>query len=119
MKILSFQLIVYAFLIFGVLIYSQDENVKEVTIYPNPTNGIVNIRWFLPFEYGRIDIYTELEVYTTDGQLIMKRPIYIPGGHGTAQIYDIFYLNEYSSGIYLIKLTAYGYLLVSRLSLIK
>jgi hypothetical protein len=98
---------------------AQDESVKEFHINPNPTSGIVNIdiRFSDP-NGGAYIVHSNIEVYNSVGELILNRAIKIIGG-GYGVISDTFYLTNCSSGIYFIKISALGYLFVSRLLLIK
>jgi len=125
MKSFSFQIIVYTFLIFAELIFTQDNKVHEFKISPNPTNGIVNVDVrFADYDYtGESYNYsTLLEVYNLNGELILTRPITVYIG-AYSIISDTFYLTEYSSGIYLVIIRTFSYpfgdLLVSKLLLSK
>jgi len=108
-----------AFFLFISLTFSQDEHVIEFQIHPNPTNGIVNIE-IRRFDPNASTYFNDMdiEVYNSTGQLILKRPYHLVSGYSST-ISDSFYLTEYPSGIYLVKLNAYGKLFVSRLILLK
>jgi len=119
MKNLSILFLLSTHLILGNSTFSQDEKVKEFRINPNPTNGIVNIEIkYADYSGNTHSINTDIEVYNTNGELILKKPYHSIQG-GLITISDTFYLTGCSSGIYLVKLYALGYLFVARLLLIK
>jgi hypothetical protein len=107
----------------GEITSSQELGViKLLIINPNPTNGIVNIEIKLGmFNSSNYTFTTYIEVYTTDGQQVTKRPIelILCSGYGFCSFYDTFYLTDCSSGIYIVRVNLPNDMLVERLLLIK
>ncbi len=64
---------------------------KSITIYPNPSNDIINIT--LPF--GRFTSLTEIALIDNQGKIIVKKK----------DNFETIDISKYSSGIYFLKLT--------------
>lgn len=80
-----------------------DRNNDLITVYPNPSNGIIKI------ETNGLDYPIHLNVYDYTGKLILKREI----GQGLEQI-DF---TSYPKGIYIIKLDVIGKVYTNKITL--
>ena len=61
----------------------EEESTPQVSVYPNPTTGVINIQ-----SKETVDV----EVYNIAGELILKKP--------AAQLVDI---SEFADGVYMMK----------------
>jgi len=93
-----------------VLSVEEQDVVSAFSMYPNPANNNVNIR-FTPVKAG----YTSLEVVNTLGQVVFNRDLGNIGGQYTYNMN----VNNFENGLYMIKLKVGDKVVTKRLSVQK